>query len=492
MTENPSPKRNPSQLTKTIIKNTIFVTMGSLLLKLLNFLFKVYVIRSLGDSRFGQYSTVLAFVGVFQIFAEFGITQYVMREIARDRSKTQVYFWNLLAVRFLLAGLAMGWITYGAVLAGYPPELVSGVFLLTFSFVLAAVETPMSTVLIAHERFDYITFKTVVGQLVFVVLGAVFVFAGWGYVWLIVASILSILPQIGIEFWALSKHGWFPRQVQMHVRTWFHLLRSGLPFGVISLTLSIAFSIDTVMLKMFHPDEVVGWYNAAYGMVFFIVNLAGGFLDAMVPTLSRSYIDDPAAVQRWIKRSIKYIILLSLPAAAGGLAVAYPLVRLVLTPEYLPSALVLQILVWDMPFLMFAAFCGNVTTVVGLEKSAARIYTINALVNIGLNYIFIPRYGMLAAAVITVVTDLVSAIQFILLLHRQFQFKQLASLFGRALAASGVMVGVVWLLGQQNLYLMVSIGAASYAILAIAFRIIQKEEWELVKRFVPRLKGGVQ
>ena len=491
MTENPVEKGTSSQLTRTILKNTVFVTTGSFLLKLLNFLFKVYVIRSLGDDRFGQYSTVLAFVGVFQIFAEFGITQYVMREIARDREKTPLYFWNLLAVRLLLAILAMGWITYAAVMAHYSPELVTGVFLLTFSFMLAAVETPMSTVLTAHERFDYVTVKTVIGQLVFVVLGAVFVFSGLGYLWLIVASILSMLPQIGIQLWALLKHGWFPKRVQLDLRTWFHLLRSGLPFGVISLTLSIAFSIDTVMLKMFHPDYVVGWYNAAYGMVFFVLNLTGGFMDAMVPSLSRSYIKDPAEVQRWFYRSVKYILLLFLPAAAGGMVVAYPLVRLVLTPEFLPSAQALQILSWDMPLLMFAGFCGNITTVVGLEKSAARIYTINALVNIVLNYIFIPRYGMLAASVITVITDFVSAIQFFVLLHKQFRFGQLASLFGRAMLASALMAGIVWLLGQQNLYIMVIIGTASYAILAIVFRLVQKEEWELFKRFIPRLKGGV-
>ena len=89
---------NP-RLGNIIFKNTLFVTAGNLVLKLLSFLFGIFVIRQLGDGRFGQYATVLAFVGLFQIFAEMGVTQYVMREIARDRSKVDKYFWNLIAVQ---------------------------------------------------------------------------------------------------------------------------------------------------------------------------------------------------------------------------------------------------------------------------------------------------------------------------------------------------------------------------------------------------------
>jgi UDP:flavonoid glycosyltransferase YjiC (YdhE family) len=86
-------------LGKIIAKNTVFVTLGNIALKLLNFLFTVYIVRSLGDERFGQYSIVLAFVAIFQIFAELGVSQYVRREIARDKSKTEEYVWNLMTIR---------------------------------------------------------------------------------------------------------------------------------------------------------------------------------------------------------------------------------------------------------------------------------------------------------------------------------------------------------------------------------------------------------
>ena len=61
-----------SGLATIIFKNTTYVTFGNLILKLLNFLFSIYVIRSLGDARFGQYSIVLGFVGLIQIVRRIG------------------------------------------------------------------------------------------------------------------------------------------------------------------------------------------------------------------------------------------------------------------------------------------------------------------------------------------------------------------------------------------------------------------------------------
>ena len=153
-------------LVQTIFKNTIYVTAGEVVLKALTFLFNVYVIRQLGDERFGQYSIVLAYVGLFQIFVELGMTQYVMREIARDRRKTQSLLWNLVILRVLLAILGIVVITLSGMMVGYSPELVLGIFIYTFSFLLAAFYTPLSAVLTANERLDYTMALSILGRVI--------------------------------------------------------------------------------------------------------------------------------------------------------------------------------------------------------------------------------------------------------------------------------------------------------------------------------------
>lgn len=473
----------------TIAKNTAFVTMGSIALKALNFFFGVYVIRSLGDERFGQYSIVLAFVGLFQILAELGVSQYVRREMARDRNRTPYLLWNLIAIRLALAVIGVFGITAAAYAAGYSQILVLGVFIYSCSFLLSALAVPFESVLWAHERLDYNALKGVVGQIVFIVLGAFFLFSGFSFVWLIVASLISLIPQIWLAAWAIRRHNLPILPIQVDPRIWPQLIRAGLPFGLISLALTIDFSIDTVMLSRFQPEQVAGWYNVSYGLTRSLLFFFGGFSTAIVPSLSRTYAHDSASVERWYYRTVKFILLASLPVAVGGMLVATPLIQFLYTDEFLPSARALQIIIWDFPFLMFASFCGNMTTVVVEERSAARVYLISAVVNVVLNLYAIPRFSFLGAAVVTVITDLVAAVQFYFLLRGKLNLPDLKSIFFRVVLAAAIMGGVVSLARNLNLFVVIGLGVATYGSLVLALKLLDEAEWAILFRLVRRLRN---
>lgn len=475
----------------TIFKNTIFVTLGEVVLKVLTFLFNIYVIRQLGDERFGQYSIVLAFVGLFQIFAELGMTQYVMREIAQDYHKTRSLFWNLVVLRSLLAILAIIGITLGGVVAGYSQELVLGIFIYTFSFLLAAFLAPLATVLTAYERLDYITGMNILGRVIFMVLGALFMFNGWGFIALIITNLLGMPFQIGLAVWAARRQQLTLYPIQIEPRVWLPMMRAGLPFGLISLTLTIAFSIDTVMLSLYQPEHVIGWYNVAYNLVFSLMFFVSGFKEAIVPSLSRTYAQDPGQVERWYYYSVKSLAILSIPIAVGGTLIAFPLIRFLYTDEFLPSALALQILIWDVPLLMFTGFCGNITTIVSEERAAARIYAINAAANIILNIYAIPRFGIVGASLVTVVTDLIGALQFYFLLRRKLNMPNMTWILSRILLAAALMGLVLLLVSNLNMFLLIGLGIIVYGGLTLGLRLFDDKEWALISRLL-RWRGTAQ
>ncbi len=478
-------------LANTIFKNTGFITTGTVALKAINFLFGVFVVRRLGDTRFGQYSIVLAFVGIFQILAELGMSQYVMREMARDKKYIDHYFWNLVALRVLLALAAMIFIPLSAYLVGYSPMLVLGVLIYTSSFVLSAFSEPLFGVLNANERLDITTIINIISQVVFMIFGALFLFAGLGYIWLIVALLVSVIPRMVIGLMAIRRLHISRLPFQINPRIWWGLIRAGLPFGIISLMLSIARSIDTVMLSWFEPDQVVGWYNVSYNLVLSLMVFYSGFKEAIVPSLSRVFVRDPEEVERWYYHSVRGIILVSIPMAFGGMVVAFPLIEFLYTRQFLPAALGMQILIWDIPVLMFASFCGNITTVVGEERAAARINTINTIANVGLNLLLIPMYGMIGAAIISVVTDMISALQFYVLLRKKLHLPSITWLLVRAIIAAAIMAIPVhlmtsWATGWK-LFLTVIVGVVVYLPLLVLFRLVGKDEWHLFKRVVHRL-----
>ncbi len=475
------------RLSSIIFRNAAFITLGLVAMKGLGFLFNVYVIRQLGDDRFGQYSIVLGFVGLFQVFLEFGMTQYVMREIAQDRSLAPRLLWDLMAIRFVLALVGMVGITAAGALFGYSTEIVLGIFIYSVSFLLAAFLAPLSALLTSHERFDYTTALEFVGRLLFFALGGFFLLQGMSYVSLIAANIIPMPIMIGAALWLIHRHRMVEMRPRVDIRRWPALMRAGMPFGVISLFLTIAFSIDTVMLSRYESDQVVGWYNVAYGLIPSLLFVFGGFKTAMVPSLARTYVAEPMQVNRWYHRSVRFIAIVSLPIAVGGTLVAFPLIRFLYTDEFLPAALALQILIWDVPFLMFASFCGNMTTVIGEERAAARVYGINTAANVILNLYAIPRYGLVGAALVTVVTDLIGALQFYLLLRGRLKLPPMAGLFLRVTIASLGMGAVVWMAGPRNLLLLIVLGASSYAGMALVMRLLDEEEWRLIRRLLRRL-----
>lgn len=474
-------------LAKTIFRNTIFVTFGSIVLKLITFIFNVYVVRRLGDERFGQYSTVLAFVGLFQIFAEFGLTQYVMREIAQDRSRADKLFWNLVILRLILAVIGIIGITLGAVAAGYSSQIILGVFLVTSGFIFSAFDAPLETILRANEKLGHITGYSVVVQVIFVAFGAIFLFQGFSFIFLIIATLLGFPVKIGLELWTIRKHKLSNFKFHVEPHLWPKLIRAGLPFGVISLALAVSFSIDTVMLSMFASDQVIGWYSVGYRLISNLMIFTGGFAEAIVPTLSRAYVNLPGSVDQWYFRSVKYMIILSLPLSIGGMILAFPLTRFLYGDPFLPSAIGLQIMIWDVPLLMFNSFCGNITTVVMEERAAARIYTINAIANVVLNLYAIPRYGLIGAALVSVITDFIGMGQFYFLLNRKLNLPNLSTTLVRVILASGIMGVLVYFLQQWNLLLLIVLGVVLYGILILAFRLVDEQEFALITSVFRRL-----
>ncbi len=359
-------------LAKVIFKNALFSTFGSLALRFISFIFNVYVVRRLGDDRYGQYATVLAFVGLFQIFAEFGMTQYVLREVARDHTKTQSLFWDLVAVQFLLAIISIIGLTIGATFMDYSPELVLGIFMYTFIFLLSAIESPLEALLTANERFDVIYLMSIAGQMVYVIFGAIFLFSGKSFLWLIIAGFIGLIPPIAIGLWATLKNKILTLQPVFSPRSWGHLVKAGLPFGISSLTLSITFSADTVILSKHFPSEVVGWYRVAYDLVFTLLFFSRGFKEAIIPTLARVHVTDPGEIERWYHRAVRVFTLISFPMVAGGMVLAQQLILFLYQDEYLPAAAAFQILAWDIPFVLYASFGGNITTITRQENRAAR------------------------------------------------------------------------------------------------------------------------
>jgi O-antigen/teichoic acid export membrane protein len=439
-----------SSVGRIIARNTLFGVGAQLALKLASFLFNVFVINRLGGAEYGQYNSVLGWATLFSVIGDLGVTQYYAREVARDRSKSSELFWDAATLRFLLAIISSIITIVGAILlTDYAPEVIVAIAIFTGTYFFQSVIAPLNSVLTGHERIDLVSILDVVMQVTSMIISGLFLYMGLNFVWLFVAGVINLPIVIALQWRALRRNKIGPPRFHINPSLWWYLLKAGLPFGLIQLSLSFAFRVDVVLLGQFgFSNQEIGWYSAAYiNLTLTLLNISKSFNNAILPTLSREHAVNPDTVRIWYYRSVKFMMFIAFPAAIGGMLMADKIV-VTLYPELAPAAIALAILVWDIPVNMYHAFCGNVTQSIQRETTAARIYASLGIINVILNLILIPRFGIIGASFSTVLTDLFGAAQYYFFLRHEFGAGLGLNRLLR-LALSAILMGAVVLILRQ-------------------------------------------
>ncbi|WP_129674282.1 flippase [Candidatus Chloroploca sp. Khr17] len=475
MTDANTDAQTRSSLGRTILRNTLFVSSGGGLIRLLTFAYTILYVRTLGESVYGQYATVLAFGGLFGIFFELGMTQYVERTLAQDRSRLSELLWLLIGVRLLLALAGIGLLPLLALGLGYERVIVLSILVLSLTYVLAAVLAPLMVIFTSHERYDLWTLCQVVGQVGTIAIGVPVLLMGGGLVALVSVGLVVMLLQIVVCLGCLRYIHLDPVHFNFDRRAVPGFLRASLPFALSALALTISFNIDTVLLSLLQPSEVVGWYSAAYKLVPTAISILGGFLTVITPSLARTYVSDRETVHHWTRISIKWLALFALPVAMGTSLLAPQIIALLYGPAFAPAAVVLAVISWDIPLRLFNAFAGNVTAAVGLERAAWRTFMTGALIGVVLYAPAIMAFGMLGAAVVTVLTDGINAILFYRLIGKHLHTSEVGVTLLLVSAATLAMGGVVWGAGQFTILpVTVALGMVSYSILVVMLRLVDR------------------
>jgi O-antigen/teichoic acid export membrane protein len=476
-----------NRFSATVLRNSAFGLAAQLAMKVLSFAFNVLVIRQLGATDFGQYAAVGAFGTLFLFIADLGLSPYAVREFARWRdapdgaARTQVLYSNVLWLRLALALIASVFTLTAAWLTGRPLLMVGAIALNSIGVLLYAVQGTSEAALAGFERLDVASTARVLNQLAFVVIGGAALWLGFGYYGLIVANLLGIALMLYACWRATRALGLRlgPAQPQL----WLSLLRASLPFGIIGFALGLSYRYDSVLLNVTRSDQETGFYGAAYNLIFSAVVISNVVNTALYPSLTRQNASQPDRLASITGRVLRYLLLLALPIAVGGWALSGQIVQFLFDHEYAAAAPALSILIWVVPFMYLSEFLGYIVVIQGQERRVARAVLVSTGLNVALNTLLVPVFGLMAAAAMTVLTEVVLVGQHAWTLRDLLRQVNWREALLRPLMATLGMGGVVLLLAPWLPVLAnVALGALIYGLAALLIGAVGREDLSFLQR----------
>jgi O-antigen/teichoic acid export membrane protein len=227
---------------------------------------------------------------------------------------------------------------------------------------------------------------------------------------------------------------------------------------------------------------MVGWYSAANRYVDAVAWVPQSAMGAVFPALSLVAAGQQRQLAFAYEKSYKMLALLGLPLAVGIGVMAFPLIRLLAPSGHFdPAVGALQLLAPSIALLFVNNAFIYTLTAINRQLDFTRLSLATLAVNVALNLVLIPLYGVLGAAAAATLTELALFIGGWWLLRRQQLALSVVSGIVRVIGSAAAMGVVVYLLRSWPLAIVVVIAVAVYAVALLALRALTGEELSIVR-----------
>ncbi len=385
--------------TKSIKKNSIYSllkTGSSILFPLITF---PYINRVLLPDNVGKLDFSLSIINYFSLIAMLGISSYAVREcstIRDDREKLSRFSSEVFSINILL--MLFSYLLLGLTLVFYHKVEGYRFLILIYSTNILAVTIGTDWINSAMEDFKFISLRTFSFQLLSLILMFVFVRKPDDYT---KYALITVLSSVGVNVTNIVY-----RRKYCNIRftlkiDWKRHLRPVLFLSVMLIAQTIFSSADSTMLGLMHGDHEVGIYGTAHKILNIINQLFGAVLWAVMPRLSY-YFDkgEHEKLSTLLRKVLGFNIALGFPCVTGIFMISKDIILLIGGEEYISAAPVLKIMMVGFTFSLFGgSFLGNAVLLPARrEKYYMIACCVSAAANVVTNYIFIPKYGVIAAA----------------------------------------------------------------------------------------------
>jgi O-antigen/teichoic acid export membrane protein len=482
-------ERDDDPAVKRVAKNSLLPMGLQLLNRFIDFAFAMLMLRILAPEMAGRYYFAVAFIGYFDILVRFGLGTLLTREVAKDRCHGNRYLSTVTILRGLLwlvsLPLMTAFLLVYALFNQMTPDIVAAIALFAVGLIFSSLADGFSAVFYAYEKMEYPAAISTVTSLTRVSLGVLVLLLGWGFVGLAAVSIVANVVSASILGTLLLRHCFRPHmQWDPHTGRW--MLDTSFPLMINLLLATIFFRIDVLLLKPMKGDEVVGYYGAAYKYIDGLNIIPAYFTQAVFPLMSRYASSSRDSLMRAYVLSLRLLLIIALPIAAGTPFIARELILILGGGDYLPNSMIaLQLLIGFLPLSFVNSVTQYVLIAIDQQRFLTRAFFIGVTFNVVANLLVIPAFSYKGSAVVTIFSELALLIPFYYSVRKHLGRLPWVSICWQPAVAAAFMAAVMWLLRNILWLALIPVGGAVYAAVLALIGGFRQPDMDLIYRLLP-------
>lgn len=364
----------------------------------------------------------MAYFSIISSIADFGFNRFLIREVVQDKSAAPKLLWNIIILRLTLTAVLFAGFAIFLYFLDPDKLRVSLTLLATLAILPQAVALTFDGIFAASKKLQFSAISLFISSVSTIFAGIFLLNEGLG-VWGAMDAFIfgQLIYMLVLIIFLHNTQGFLFSPIKLSIIK--KALAGSLPYGLLSILGLLYFRIDTLMLSYLKGSFETGLYGVAYRFLEAIIFIPSAFAAAFFPAVAKLSDEKGSELKKIYFTSLKMMLILGLVIMMFYILILPIIIKLFL-PNYLQAIDVIKILALSIPFIFIAT--PGVQILLSSDKYLRPVLLFSiftVIFNIVLNFIFIPIFGVLAAAWITVLSDVLSFVIFFLFIQVKF-FKQ--------------------------------------------------------------------
>ncbi len=391
------------------LKNTSWV-LGERILRIFVALFiGVWVARYLGPENFGILSYAQSFVAIFSAFSSLGLSTVLVRELVKSPKQENQLMGTSFGLQTMGSIALMLCLIVSILMNNNEPltdQIIVILGLLTFLKSFGVITSFFQSVV----KSKFVVIPSIISLVLSSILKVFLILKGYPLIYFVYVLVFDIMF---ITFGQVLNYFRNGSSIFKWNFSWGnakYLLRDSWPLILSSIMISIFMRVDQVMIKELMDNEAVGQYAAAVKLSEAWYFVPSVICASLFPAIVNAKMKSKVLYRQRLQKLHNLMVILAFSLVIPTMFLSEWLVELTYGPQYQDTAKVLSVHVLAGVFVFLGVSNSKWLLNENLQKYGTLCLGLGMLTNVILNFVLIPRIGVIGAAYATLISQFTSNI----------------------------------------------------------------------------------